>query len=203
MLKTLGVARPRSFTDEQIIEAAREVFFRDGLTASTREISRRAGVSQGLIYQRFPSKEALFVATMTLPLLEGWQAQLDELVGQGDLRQNLKVLSCRLVHYFRVSLARLMMRWSVGEQLGASPSWANWMTPQDAQALEHYLRDEMRLGRLHPHDPEALVASLTLPLVAFCTGELTSRQQQSVQAVDQFLDQTLTTLWFGIAPRSS
>lgn len=203
MLNTTRVARPRSFTDEQIIEAAREVFFRDGPTASTREISRRAGVSQGLIYQRFASKEALFVATMALPPLEGWQAQLDDLLGQGDLRQNLKVLSGRLTHYFRVSLARLMMRWSVGEQYGQSPSWANWMTPQDAQALARYLREEMRLGRLHPHDPDALVASLTLPLVALCTGELTSRQSPSAQEVDLFLDRTLAALWFGIAPRSS
>jgi AcrR family transcriptional regulator len=61
---------------EQIIDAAFEVFSEKGFAAgTTAEISRRAGVAEGTIYNYFSSKRELFIAIIrhfivTAPLLE-------------------------------------------------------------------------------------------------------------------------------------
>jgi AcrR family transcriptional regulator len=54
--------RPRSIEDAQILSAAREALQTLGHGVSVREIARLADVSEGTIYRRFPSKEALVAA---------------------------------------------------------------------------------------------------------------------------------------------
>jgi AcrR family transcriptional regulator len=47
---------------QRIFEAARVVFAREGRAATMEEVAREAGLSQGLAYRYFPSKQALFNA---------------------------------------------------------------------------------------------------------------------------------------------
>ncbi|MGX7758642.1 TetR/AcrR family transcriptional regulator [Streptomyces angustmyceticus] len=47
-----------------VLQAARFAFEEQGLGASLGEIARRAGVGAGTVYRHFPSKEALFRATV-------------------------------------------------------------------------------------------------------------------------------------------
>ncbi|MGC1512360.1 MAG: TetR/AcrR family transcriptional regulator [Acidimicrobiales bacterium] len=55
----------------EILEAARSVFLRRGLSgARTREIAEAAGVNEALLYQHFSSKEALFDAAVVEPMRE-------------------------------------------------------------------------------------------------------------------------------------
>ena len=55
----------------QLISAARDVFIRHGLSGSrTRTIAEYTGASEALLYQHFPSKEALFEAAILGPLEE-------------------------------------------------------------------------------------------------------------------------------------
>ena len=59
------MARPPSISNQQILDAARAVFLAHGLAkASTVDIARRAGVSEGSIFNRFPTKDDLFRAAM-------------------------------------------------------------------------------------------------------------------------------------------
>ena len=83
------MARTKTISDEQIIEAAREVFLEHGTAGTTAEIARRAGVSEGSIFRRFPTKDDLFTAAMMFPGEPPFVATLEALVGQGDLRENL------------------------------------------------------------------------------------------------------------------
>jgi AcrR family transcriptional regulator len=50
----------RDRANRRILEAARKVFVRKGLGATVADIAKEAGVSQGLAYRYFPSKEAIF-----------------------------------------------------------------------------------------------------------------------------------------------
>lgn len=58
------MTRPKTISDEELLEVARRVFREQGHTASTREIARQAGISEGILYQRFGSKKDLFFASM-------------------------------------------------------------------------------------------------------------------------------------------
>ena len=50
----------RERANKRILEAARRVFSRKGPGATISDIATEAGVSQGLAYRYFPSKEAVF-----------------------------------------------------------------------------------------------------------------------------------------------
>jgi AcrR family transcriptional regulator len=52
----------REETTEKILAAAREVFARKGRAAKMADVASEAGVSPGLAYHYFPSKEAIFLA---------------------------------------------------------------------------------------------------------------------------------------------
>jgi AcrR family transcriptional regulator len=47
---------------KRLLDAAMEVFAEQGLEASTAEIARRAGVGQGTVFRRFPTKDDLVAA---------------------------------------------------------------------------------------------------------------------------------------------
>src|SRR6478672_1972093 len=47
---------------KRLLDAAAEVFAEQGLEASTAEIARRAGVGQGTVFRRFPTKDDLVAA---------------------------------------------------------------------------------------------------------------------------------------------
>ncbi len=50
----------REVTIEKILEAAERVFARKGMAAKMSDVASAAGVSQGLAYHYFPSKESIF-----------------------------------------------------------------------------------------------------------------------------------------------
>lgn len=61
------MARPRLIQDDELLAAARDVFVRRGIAASTRAIARRAGISEAVIFQRYRTKQDLFFAAMAPP----------------------------------------------------------------------------------------------------------------------------------------
>ncbi|MCZ6853513.1 MAG: TetR/AcrR family transcriptional regulator [Gammaproteobacteria bacterium] len=59
--------RQKNISDEVILDAARDVFLDDGVGASTIKIAAKAGVSEGVLFQRYGQKKALFFKAMRLP----------------------------------------------------------------------------------------------------------------------------------------
>ena len=59
--------RKKGTPDVVILEAARDVFLEDGVGASTLKIAAKAGVSEGVLFQRYGHKKALFFKAMRLP----------------------------------------------------------------------------------------------------------------------------------------
>jgi AcrR family transcriptional regulator len=56
--------RPTTIRDEEILDAARDVFREDGHATTTAKIAKRARVSQGILFYRYQSKEALLAAVI-------------------------------------------------------------------------------------------------------------------------------------------
>ena len=60
-----GRAEKRAASRRRIIDAASEVFFRDGfMAANLDEVARIAGVAKGTLYRYFDSKAELYVAVL-------------------------------------------------------------------------------------------------------------------------------------------
>jgi AcrR family transcriptional regulator len=65
------MARPRTFEDAELLQFARREFLKHGIAGSTKEIARRAGVSEAGLFKRFRTKHALFIAAMMPPRVGG------------------------------------------------------------------------------------------------------------------------------------
>jgi AcrR family transcriptional regulator len=101
------MGRRKLVEDDQLLAVAREVFVEKGIAASTREIARRAGISEAVIYQRHPTKAHLFFAAMVPPALN-----LEDLLSipADDLsvEQQLEGIALGMMRYFREVMPILM-----------------------------------------------------------------------------------------------
>ena len=56
--------RPRSFTDDELLDTARRVFLEHGAGASTEQIAQQLGVSQAALFKRIGTKQELMVRSL-------------------------------------------------------------------------------------------------------------------------------------------
>ena len=188
------MARPPSISNQQILDAARAVFLAHGFTkASTIDIARRAGVSEGSIFNRFPTKDDLFRAAMD-------EAQppalaLDGYIGQGDVRKNLIRITIESVHFLNNLLPKLMLRWSERE-LGAKATVCS--RPREIlHALTAFFKAEKALGRVGGEPP--VIARMFMGSVWNYCFLQTVAGDRSMSA-KTFAERLTAGLWQGIAP---
>ena len=152
------MSRPVLIQDEAILEAARKVFLAHGYKASTRQVAREAGVSEGSVFRRFRNKTDLFVAAMDAEISgQSWQALLAKSVGTGDLRQTLEAAGSQILEHMRTVLPRIMMIRSSGILLAGSHRCGASGLPHPIRklhALADYFRAEVKCGRLVMRNPE-------------------------------------------------
>jgi len=158
------MTRPVSISHQQILDAAREVFFEHGFVgASTSRIARRAKVSEGSLYTHFPTKQALFRAAMDLP--QPPVASMNDRVGQGDIKENLEAMAVDSIRFLMQLLPRLMMRWSNRGEAGVPKSKASLDV---LVVFTKYFEAEIALGRLRAGDPQIMARVFMGSLWNFC-----------------------------------
>jgi len=92
----------RRSTTERLVSAALEVFSRDGLAATTREIARVAGVNETTLFRQFETKEQLLAAA-TREMMSAHVEALDKVdLEDFDLRRDLM----RVAHAFDHSITK-------------------------------------------------------------------------------------------------
>ncbi len=156
------MARTPSITDDEILDAAREVFLAEGFSGTTAEVAERAGISEGTIYRRFSEKIELFRAAMELPY-PTWIDMLDDRVGEGDLRQNLIDISIGMVDFFEETIPKINMIMSAGDFDPAEDMIRNQPESPPAVTLRkftEFFERERKLGRIQPCDPEIVARTL-------------------------------------------
>lgn len=148
------MARPRSISDDRVLEAAREVFVEQGFGASTREVARRAGISEGVLFQRYDTKVELFFAAMEPPAFI-WDEVIGPDIPEDDGLARLRALVAGLVEYFRAAMPVLLPLLSHPEF--RMEDFARRHPDSSLITLRREIRDhlaaERRAGRVGPIDP--------------------------------------------------
>jgi AcrR family transcriptional regulator len=151
--------RPTSIPEDDILDAARDLFRDRGLDATTAEIAERAGISESIIFYRYKTKEALFAAVVDhLVVVPPGLERLSERVGKGELAEHLLEIGTALIAGMEQVLPFLMMAWSSPRlhqfcQQMRQPNPAHVRT---IKLIAGYFDAEARAGRLRPVDPEIL-----------------------------------------------
>jgi AcrR family transcriptional regulator len=99
------MGRTKQVSDEAVLEAAKAVFVEQGFGASTREVARRAGISEAVLYQRYKTKVGLFFAAMVPPPIELAAATR---AGRPSVTDDLHDLAASIMGYFRDAMPVLL-----------------------------------------------------------------------------------------------
>lgn len=185
--------RKKTISDEDLLAVAREVFVERGFTASTREIARRAGVSEALLFQRFTTKADLFFAAM-VPPTGSIDERLRQTHAQPDLYPALEELAFALLDYFR----------------GAQPVLESLMAHPDFQ-LEEFARrfpgnpmanlrwQVMEFFRLN-RSPDPSGAALLLLGTMRSVASFERLGAHGGKFDPEIIRRTVRTLWNGVRP---
>lgn len=150
---------------ERIIDAAVRVIHERGVNgATTKEIARTAGVSEGSLYNHFDNKPALFGAAFGAVTagIRDTMADVAGSVGQGTVEDNLTRLAAAAVRFYGELLPMTGPVLTDPEVLGWLRRTGRSAGPiQGIAGLTRYLQAEQRAGRLvEDAKPELLAASL-------------------------------------------
>lgn len=192
------MARPRKITNEQILKAAQTVFLKQGFGASTQEIATEAGISEGSIFKRFPTKEALFIAAMGMSKVSSVISFTEGMAGQGDLQENLKVIGLKMISFIQELLPKMMMVRSKGLPLPPMLTDSGMAPPvRVIKALTALFEQEIALGRMQCPHPQ-IVAMMFL-------GSITeyvflTQASAPLPETDVYVDSVVDVLWRSIQP---
>jgi TetR/AcrR family transcriptional repressor of mexJK operon len=103
----------RAAKPQQILDAARELFLRDGFsTTSMDAVAKAAGVSKATVYAHFTSKEELFAAMMDAECRRTWPEITSDEIGRLDPIPKLREVAERYVRFitsgYPVALLRVV-----------------------------------------------------------------------------------------------
>jgi AcrR family transcriptional regulator len=161
--KSRSRGRPPVIDSARLLAVAREVFLERGIRATTLEVAERAGVSEGLLFHRFRSKEGLFAAAMNFDAEKAPRLLHDALrdIEGLEVREGLVKLSTTLLEIGRIALPIMMMSWSNPGLSGETPfdkKRAGFR--QFLKAFGAYLEGKMDAGELRRVDAEVLARTL-------------------------------------------
>lgn len=199
--------RPRQITDERLIAAAHEVFLEQGFSATTAAIARRAGVSEGTLFNRFSSKEELFMAAIGLSEYGRWRTELARQVGTGDVRRNLERALLDMLQEAAELVPKLSVMFSRGYDPSHNPMLQQLDDPMhaDADALAAYLQAEVQRGRVRPLDADATALMVVGALTHFIHREQMRPAVSTAAPVSgmdpgRFVRSVMDVLWPGMVP---
>jgi AcrR family transcriptional regulator len=150
--------RPREIDDGQILGIARKMLMEKGLGVPTRALAAAAGISEGVLYQRFKSKHGLIQAALSLPRTDP-DALIAQAAGHADPARAFEDVLAAVFGAFRQAAPSTLPRLQAGP---AGPSALDEVAggwPGVRAALERHFVGLQRLGRMSLH-PAADVAFL-------------------------------------------
>ena len=166
------MARPKSIEDEEILEAARQVFLEEGIQATTAAIAEHAGISEGTIYRRWPTKHDLFTAAMDIPYPPGWMETLAAIEDEADLFDALTRLGLEIIEFFEEIIPKInmvMCNLEENQIFNASdePPPVRGMKP-----IIQFFHRQRRAARLKQRDPEIVARMFMGSLHHFAFSEV-------------------------------
>lgn len=144
--------RNKTISDTDLLARCRATFLAEGLGVSTRRLAAAAGVSEGVLFQRFKTKDALFFRAMRLPRPDLAEA-LARVESLGTV-EGLTALATAAMRYLRGQMPALLLVLSHPAYLSRTPPADVLM---DARALSAPFAQFLSRRRSPPADPGAVV----------------------------------------------
>jgi|SRR5581483_443061 len=191
------MGRKKTISDEDLLAAARAVFVKEGFGASTKQIARQAGVSEGVLYQRFTTKDELFFAAMVPP-----PADVTAMFRGSRLhgRALIRKLTLAMLDYCRDTLPVLLPLMThpgfrFEELAQRHPDSPLFVLRRE---ITLFLQKEKEAGRL---DSDPRGAALAIWSVAQSVAFFERLGAHGGKFAPEILDWTIDCLWTGLQPK--
>jgi TetR/AcrR family transcriptional regulator len=157
---------PAADRQRQLLEVALNAFSRRGFKGTTtKEIAAAAGVAEAVIFQHFPSKEALYSAVVELHLDQGdeqeWFREVTDLMECNDDEGVFRSFIGRIIRAYRTD--SLIQRVILFAALEGHEQGLARMKKQFTPVFEHfmeYIVRRQREGALADCNPHAIMIGL-------------------------------------------
>jgi len=195
------MVRPRRFTDDMLLEAARSCFLEHGPSVSTSHIADAAGVSQATLFKRFGTKDQLMLrALMPRPEDAPWEAlhaPLDERPIADQLTEKGELMMAFFNH-MQPCIAMLRAHSAVVIDDMAKSGKAPPI--RALRAMQAFFDAAVTAGRMRPCHTESLALTWlgALRNRAFWTHTMPSHEMARTDL--EYVQDFTETLWRGIAP---
>lgn len=195
------MGRRKTISDSGLLSVAREVFIESGFGASTKEIARRAGVSEGVLFQRYATKADLFFAAMVLPPADV-QRLLEKHRREPNMPAVLEKLTFELLDYFRSVVPVLLPlmshpAFSFEDFATRHPDSGMQVLRRDLTGFLAAKRSEGQIGDVDPGAAALLLIASAHSLAIFeRLGAHGGRFQPEI------VRRTVECLWQGLTPGS-
>ena len=194
------MGRRKLIEDEQLLRHSRDVFLEGGAFGSTKEIARRAGISEAALFQRFPTKAALFLAAMVPP-----EVDVDGIVHaptkRADPRGALTEIGERMLGYFR-SLIPTVMHLMTHPSIRMADVAAHFQRMPEqalAEALATYLRSVAARGEVRVKSPMATANLLVSAIHSLAVFEL--MEIHGGEDLEHAIEHFVGAVWSGLDPK--
>jgi AcrR family transcriptional regulator len=198
-----ALSRIKEIDDQTLLDGCRATFLREGIGVSTRQLAKSVGVSEGVLFQRFHTKDELFFACMRLPAptLDG---ALEGALARKSLAAGLLVLGTAVLAYLREQMPVVLLvlahpkhrdgTWSVhdGHRLLGDARTIH-------SSFEALLAAHSAKGAARPRERAALVELLVSALLVRAIHEQLGVDDSASD--ERWLEQTIAALSRGFLPR--
>lgn len=195
------MGRHKIIRDEQLLQYAREVFLESGAFGSTKEIARRAGVSEATLYQRYPTKAALFLAAM-VPEQVDIDVVIHSFTKETDARLVLTEIGQRILAYFR-TLIPVIMHLITNPSISMADVTSHFKSMPSqalAEALAAHMEEANSRGVVKVDNPLAAASLFVSAIHSLAVFEL--MEIHGGKNMDHVVKQFVEALWSGMAPTS-
>jgi len=151
------MARPRQFTDAEILEAARRCFLEHGASVSTSHIAAEIGLSQASLFKRFGTKENLLLSALAPDETPPWITRLVDGPSQAPFEEQLVAIALDAYAFMKDLTPRLMVLKSAG--MDPTVLLDRFEVPPPVRAvtqLTHFFAAARDRGLIAIDDPSAL-----------------------------------------------
>jgi AcrR family transcriptional regulator len=197
------MARPITISDEKILAAARAELTEKGIGATTAAVAARAGVSEGILFKRFGSKDALFrAATNTAgEVLD----IIDQLKHAGPLRTraDFERLIQLLLEKLRLIVPMVILAWSSKPEGAPMPPELAGDTPRPLVALHamtEFFAGEIKAGNIRRRNPEIAARALIGSVWHFIFMEVVLRERNAGLSSEAFTKELAKFLFDALHP---
>ncbi len=190
---------------EQIIDAAMRVFSQKGFSRATnKDIAREAGITPGLIYHYFESKEALLKALVEarspVQIMRELPAPMLAMPPETFLPYLVRQVLLKVEDEKFVQLIRVFLS-EVEHNVGIRPLIME-VLHRAVGFVSDYLSVQMEQGRLQQSDPLFTAQLLIGTLMGFVLRRQVLHDPMALQYThEQIVDTVLKTLLQGLLPR--